>query len=295
MVWFEDEIIGSGRLGSVKRQTRTQTLNLMKRKTKKGEPHRFYRAAVVLLLPVIIAGLGTLAWYGAKGLGRMLFYGNDRYTITRLQIRDEGAAAHDFIRGEKRIREGTNLFGFNIRKLREEFLARAPSYRSIRITRQLPDTLTIDVVPRVALARVVLGWRNEVVADREGAVFSMAGSTKHLPAVTGYKGPDLQPGAQLDGMAAAAMQVVDVCDTPRLGIFVEEVNISHSRYVVVTARYGGRRCRIDLSWDGMGSQTPESRLNLLRKLGRWVQVMQSEEGLEKTNFDGTYPDRIYAI
>ena len=294
-MWFDEEIISGHKLGSVKKRPKAHTLNLRKRKSGSKDPHRFHRVAVIGIMPLLVAGLGLLSWFGARGLAHLLFTGNDRFTITRLQIRDDGAAAHDFFRGEKKIREGTNMFAFDIDELREEFLLRAPSYRAVKITRRLPNVLTVEVSPRSPLVRIPLGWRTSVVADREGTVFSTAANVTHLPLVTGYQGTSPQPGKEVNGLAVAAVQLVDVCDNPALGLFVEEVNVGHGGHVVVIARYGGRRRRLSLVWDGMGARSPESRLKLLKKLGRWVQVMQTDEGIEKTSFDGTYPDRIYAI
>lgn len=294
-MWFDEEIISGHRLGSVKQRRKTPTLNLRKRKSRKKDPRRLHRVAVIGILPVIVAGLGLLGWYGVRGLGRLLFTGNDRFTITRLQIRDDGAAAHDFFRGEKKIREGTNMFAFDVETLCEEFLLRAPSYRAVKITRRLPNVLTVEVSPRSPLVRIPLGWQTAVVADREGTVFSTAEKVSHLPVVSGYPGDNPQPGTKVSGLAVAAVQLVDVCGNPALGLFVEEVDLGNKGHVVVIARYGGRRRRLSLVWEGMGGRSPESRLNLLKKLGRWVQVMQTDEGIEKTSFDGTYPDRIYAI
>lgn len=294
-MWFDDEIISGRKLGSVKRRRKTSTLNLLRKNRGSKKGPRVQRVAVITLLPLVIAGGGLLGWHGLRFVGHGLFSKNDRFTITRLQIHDDGAAAHDFIRGEKRIREGTNLFAFDIDELRREFLERAPSYKGIRIVRRLPNVLTVDVFPRTPLVRIPLGWRTSVVADRGGGVFSTAENVSHLPVVTGYREPDPQPGEPIEGLGVAAIQLVDVCDNPSLGLFVEEVNVGHDGHVVVIARYGGRRRRLSLVWEGMGVRTPESRLNLLKKLGRWVQVMNTEAGMERTRFDGTYPDRIYAI
>jgi hypothetical protein len=165
----------------------------------------------------------------------------------------------------------------------------------MRVTRMLPDVLMIDVTPRVPLARLVLGWRDTLVTDRDGVTFAAPGATKHLPVIGGCADKDLDPGLAVRGAAVAAVQLVDVCDNPQLGIQVQQVEISNPEHVVLTARYGAGLRRIRLTWDGMGSRSPESRMNLLRKLGRWVQVMQRPEGINHQEFDGTYPDRIYAL
>jgi hypothetical protein len=306
-MWFEDEVISGRRLGSVKRHRGTAvTMNLRAAKAGKAgkgagdgtdpvarRPMGLLAAA--LLVPLVLAGVSGLVWYGVRAVTGSLFQRNVRFTITRLQIRGDSPIVGDFIREQKGIREGTNLFAFDADALRREFLERAPSYRTMRITRLLPDILNIEVTPRVPSARLVLGWRDTLVADRDGAVFATVGYTGHLPAITGCRDRSLAPGSTVRGSTVAAVQMVDVCDNPQLGIKVQEVGLSSDDHLTLVAQYGGCVRRIQLSWDGMGSRSPESRLNLLRKLGRWVQVMQTPQGMDHVEFDGTYPDRIYAL
>lgn len=301
-MWFEDEVISGRRLGTVRRRRgRPVTVNLRRGKAAAtGGSGRDARRPLGLLaaaiaVPLVLAVAAGLAWYGMRSLTAGLFRHNVRFTITRLQIRGDSPIVGDFIREQKGIREGTNLFAFDADALRREFLQRAPAYRAMRITRVLPDILNIDVTPRVPAARLVLGWRDLLVSDREGAVFATAGYTGHLPAITGCQDRSLAPGGSLRGLAVAAIQMIDVCDNPQLGIRVQEVNLAADDYVVVVAQYGGTTRRIRLTWDGMGVNSPESRLSLLRRLGRWVQVMQTPQGTDHVEFDGTYPDRIYAL
>ena len=295
-MWFDDEIISGKKLGAVKRRRgHATTLNVRQRKSKRGESRHGKQIAVLILVPLIVVAAVVGIWFGFKGIGYLLFSGNDRFTITRLQIRDEGTAAHDFIRGEQGIKEGSNLFSFDPSELQRKFLARAHAYREIKITRSLPDVLIVETVPRVPIARIVVGWRQSLVTDKDGAVFSSARTVRHLPALVGYKGEALQPGARISGMSVAAVQLVDVCRNPQLSLEVKEVDIGNREYLVLRADYEGVMRQIRLTWSGMGARTPESRMELLRKLGRWVQVMQAPAGANETRFDGTYHDRIYAL
>jgi hypothetical protein len=304
-MWLEDEVISGRKLGSVRRRRGGPvTVNLRRGKAAASEGGKGAEAAVrralgplayALLVPLAIALVAGGVWFGLRSVTASLFRHNVRFTITRLQIRGDSPIVGDFIREQRGIREGTNLFAFDAEALRREFLERAPSYRSMRITRVLPDILNIEVTPRVPVARLVLGWRDMLVADREGAVFATAGYTGHLPAITGCRDRTLEPGRGVRGIAVAAVQVVDVCDNPQLGIKVQEVRLDGDDRLTLVAQYGGYVRRIRLSWDGMGSTGTEPRKSLLSKLGRWVQVMQTPQGADHTEFDGTYPDRIYAL
>lgn len=291
-MWFDDEVISGKKLGTVKKRGRTPILNVRKG-GKKGDGGRFHKLAAVILVVATAVLLVGLSWYGVKWMGTWLFAGNDRFTITRIAIKNDAVAAHDFIRGEKKINEGTNLFAFDIDELQKEFLERATSYKAIRITRFLPDTLTVEVEPRIPVARV--GRWSSLVTDNDGVVFPAPGRTKTLPTISGYRKGELAPGTQMRGQAIAAIQLVSVCDNPRLGLAVEAVDVGNAEHIEVKAKYGGRSRSISLTWEGMGIRSADTRLKLLRKLGRWVQVMQSEAGMNRSRFDGTYPGRIYAL
>lgn len=291
-MYFDDEVISGKKLGTVKKRGRTPVLNVRKPR-KKGDSKRSQKIAVTLIATMTVVLLAGLSWYGVKWIGSSLFSANNRFTIKRIVIKGNAIAAQDFIRGEKKINEGTNLFAFDIDELRSEFLERAISYKTIQINRLLPDTLTVEVEPRIPMARV--GRWTSLVLDNDGIVFPAPARTKALPRIYGSRKDQLVPGARMRGMSIAALQLLSVCDNPQLGLAVESVDVGDAEHIVVQAKYDGRSRIIELTWEGMGMKSAESRLKLLKKLGRWVQVMQTGEGMKRTKFDGTYPDRIYAL
>jgi len=249
---------------------------------------KVYRSAAFVLVPVIVAGLCVLAWVGLGFIGEQLFSKSDRFRIVDLDIKGGEVITPELIREYTQIHEGMNLFGFDGEKIRGDFLRRAPNVKSLEISRHLPDALRIAVIERVPLAR--MGTRGHLVADREGVVFGLHSRSSGLPVIDGYKGSRLRPGSRISGLAMAALQVLEVCDSPALGLRVEVVETNHEDRLVL--RLPGR-VSVKLSWPGMGEETPESRKHLLTKLARIVRTLQSRKGRRLRTLDATHDDDIY--
>jgi len=292
-MWFDDDIPRRWGAGATRRSRRTSVLSVRVRKNKgKGRISR--RAALAVLVPVVAAGVLVLAWFGLKLVGRVLFSGNDRYTITSLEIRDTGSIARFFIRERKGIKEGTNLFGFSARKTRREFLQQryAAKYKSMDITRRLPGTLVVSVVERTPMAR--LGSRGRLVVDTEGCVFGLKPSARGLPVISGYRDKGLKPGDRVSGAALSALQVLEACDDPRLSIRVRSIDVSRKEHLAVYLHPGSKARGFRLSWKGMGKRGAKSEENLRLKLRRVKQTLAMGKTRGHSMLDATFDDKIFS-
>ena len=224
-MWFDNEDVSVRQFA---RRHRRPTLNVRARVGKRGLPSR---PAFVFLAVLLVAGAAFLIWFGVKLSGELLFSRNPIYTIARLKIDSDSVVVRDFIKGKRGIREGMNLFGFDIDEVREEFLKGAPSFRSMEIYRELPDTLSINVAERVPVAGI--GRRGGFVVDRDGFVFGPKAGGESLALIIGYKGSDLKPGDRVRGLVRDAVMVLDVCRQTVIG---REVLIAG---IAVKGGYGG--------------------------------------------------------
>ncbi|MDA0578223.1 MAG: hypothetical protein O3B24_09005, partial [Verrucomicrobia bacterium] len=120
-------------------------------------------------IPVgILVALGLVV-LGIRETGALLFSRNDAFLIRTLTLNTDDPVALSYLQGKRAIQKGANLFAFDIGDVREDFLRHSPNYRGIKLTRTLPDTLAVEVVPRQPLA--VLSRRNGFAVDAEGCVF----------------------------------------------------------------------------------------------------------------------------
>jgi cell division septal protein FtsQ len=281
-----------GRPGRQRPERRDAVLNVRSLSRGRGSDLSKQATKAGLVALFALAGLAGLA-LGAYGLGRLLFARNDRFRITALDIRDDGNIATHFIRNMKHIREGTNLFSFSAARVRQEFMEQryASKYRSMEISRVLPGTLVVSVTERVPAARI--GPETGLVVDREGCVFGLRQGGRSLPAITGYPSVDLKPGTRLDRQAVAALQALEACDDPRLGIGVDSVDVEEDAYLVVTLKPGSPAKGFKLSWKGMGERTERSLDDLRVQLKRVSQALRQPGDRRHTMLDATYGSRIY--
>ena len=291
-MWFDDEDIFTRRLFTAKRNRRRKPVLQVNARLSTQKKTRRHRVAVFVLVPTIILVAGLLVWKGLGLAGEMVFSKNDRFKIAHLDIRTQKGAviSPTLVREYTQLREGKNLFEFNIREIRNDFMENMPNLKSMIITRHLPDTLTIDMVERVPLAR--MGSSKTLVADSEGCVFAKSGALG-LPVVTGYQDKKLGPGSRIQDMGLAALQVLDACSDPDLGLNVDSVRVTKRDYVVVRIRYDGKRKELDLKWTDMGDRTFISGQDLLKQLNRWARLLETKKSRKHTRFDGTFSDRMY--
>lgn len=290
---FNETSLLSKSSGSRRKRRRPGSVRLNARlkagKGKEGRGFRLTSLAVALSSVAAVLAVCLLMWFGLRLLGGVLFSSNDAFTIRKVDIKGSAMITEDLIREYTQVREGMNLFRLDIGRIREDFLRRAPSVKSMEISRLLPGTLSMEITERMPLAR--LGWRGPLVVDRKGVVFVVKGRSSHLPVITGYKGAGPRPGARLRGSAIAALEVLDVSeDYPALGLGVEAIEVDNREHLML--RLSDRKSA-RLAWNEMGTMTPGSRDNLLERLGKLSVSMRSQEGRRRSMFDATLDGPIY--
>jgi len=290
-MWFKDSPTQSksARGRRKRRSTGSVSLNARLKKKGKGKGPRLTSVAITASSVAAVVVTCLLLWFGLRFLGGLLFSNNSAFVIKKVDIKGSAMITEDLIREYTQVHEGMNLFQVNIGRIRSDFLRRAPSVRSMEISRILPHTLRMEITERLPLAR--LGWRGPLVVDRKGVVFVVKGRASHLPVITGYQGTGPRPGANLRGMALAALEVLDVSDDyPTLGLDIDAIEVDNREFLMV--RLSDRKSA-QLAWSEMGAMTSASRENLLNRLGRLSAAMRSEKGRSRAMFDATHEGDVY--
>ena len=256
-----------------------------------GERMRLFGAIVLLLF--VLAGLGAALFAGFVFLRDTLFAHNDRFTIEKIEIVDGQIKTEDMIReylAYEGIKEGSNLFGFNLKEFERDYLKRNPLVKSIQLTRVLPDTLHVAIRERDPLAR--LRQRGTLVTDGDGFVFRLSSKLHRLPVIIGCKDPELGPGKYVKGMTKRAVEVLSFCDNPRVGIRIVGIDVSHPDYLLMHIFTPDGIKQAPLSWDDMERGLNKSIGNLEHKLNLLKQAIRADRGRNSV-YDATYSDRIY--
>ncbi|MEX2608296.1 MAG: FtsQ-type POTRA domain-containing protein [Kiritimatiellia bacterium] len=186
--------------------------------------------------------LGWGLWLLFGWMGELLFTGNQRFTLQRLEARSNGVLPEGILLEWSGLEKGANLYEVDLVEVRAR-MERHPIIRRAVIQRQLPDRLTVAVYERVPLARTgqVEGHMNWLV-DEEGVLIQKSFQSKHLPFLLGA-GADLTLGARVDeGPAGPALRYLTVLrEMPgkiRSLLPVHVISLGHPDYLDVRLKNG---------------------------------------------------------
>ena len=154
-MWFNDDHLVVRRRNKQNRKKRKKTESLLTvdaRVTEKRK-ERFQRVSAVVLTLVALVGVGWLAVAGLRFVTEQLFTRNDQYVIRQLDLLSDGKLKARHIREYGNLDEGLNLFGLNLKDVRDDLLS-VPEVQSVEVSRLLPDKLVVRITERMALARL---------------------------------------------------------------------------------------------------------------------------------------------
>jgi cell division septal protein FtsQ len=192
-------------------------------------------AAILVLLLLAVFLCGGIVW-SFLWVERALFSENPTFRIRTIEVSisgDKFSAADICEMGN--IRKGMNLFALRFKDLRKKFRDN-PDIVSIEFTRELPDTLRIQVRERVPVARVDSDHPDSEVRcliDAEGFLLTSEGrrGVGHLSYIIGLS-DKLVPGKQLnDEKIKVALGIIKLCNSnPQWDYYIELLNIDVSPY-----------------------------------------------------------------
>jgi len=143
-----------------------------------------------------------------------------------------------FIRDNFKLAEGMNLFAINIRMLRES-IESVPRVLRAEVQRVLPDTLKIQVLERVAIARLgPVDSQIHFEMDDQGCILGPSTHPRGIPLISGVDHHEFRRGEPLENEGVVlAIKVLDLCNTnKRLSriLQIERIDVSHPDRLVLT-------------------------------------------------------------
>lgn len=200
---------------------------------------RIWGAVIAIVL--FLGGSAFLVWV----LSSEMVTDNPRFTLQRVLVK-----SHDrgFWKGRKdliceifRIREGaTNLFRLDPGELRKRLLAREPSVQSVRVIRELPDTLYVDIVERTPEA-LVNGGKSDLVVDSKAILMQrdrcMDISSSSLPVIFGLPNASAYPPGSAIRKFKPAVDLIMLTRTLYPDIRIGAVNVSHKGQLICAVYY----------------------------------------------------------
>ena len=263
--------------------------------SKANKIERPNRGLVVTAVVVVLVLLGIGALLGYEKLKAVYL---EQCVITDMAAQVEitsGKMVHpSTIAEELGLRVGANLALIDFTAKREELLAKIPNLRGVRISRHLPDKVTVTAEERTPVARMGLRGKNAVtgrVVDTEGVVFLWQRGTQTLPTIREAQVPTPK-GQRITRRTLAALRLVEICREPEFAeLGVLEVDVSKPDFLVATL---GNYSKVKIAWNGMDEQTPASRADLRTRLGNLRKAIRSRVAPETVIWNATMPDTVFA-
>ncbi|MDH3345735.1 MAG: FtsQ-type POTRA domain-containing protein [Kiritimatiellaceae bacterium] len=221
------------------KKTKKQKYYLKNKSTSGMVAQRWVLISVGLLL-VLMALFGVYKLLAFTG--SLFFSRNPSFELTRIEMNSDGRLTPGMLEGFAQIERGMNLFEIKFDALRDR-LESYPMIESVRMKRQLPDTLVVDVVERVAVAQVHWRWRAPpILIDRYGFVLQPTSTGRALPIIEGYKTDLLLPGEKIDDpgihYVLDLLSASDFLQEPGFQVAFERFNLRYPDYIDVTLENG---------------------------------------------------------
>lgn len=251
---------------SKRKPKRKNTFYTVSARVKEKRAERRRRGLTLALALIALVGLGWTLYFGLAWAGRELFSENDRFLIRHWDLRSNGILTPAHIKEYSQLSENDNLFAVDLKAVRRK-LESVAIIKSVRVSRQLPDTLVVQVKERLAVARLGEERGYPLAVDREGQVLGPSSLSPRLPSIVGLRQPGLRPSMTVtDPLFADALRLLDWCDRSQAAHVIRPriVQISHPE-------------QIELVLDD-GARVIYDRIYMEERMNELVGILQSQEG-----------------
>jgi hypothetical protein len=210
------------------------------------------------LILVILVTCG----FGGVEVGRYLL-SSSKYAVKHVLVRGNEKLSSEEIIKVSSLKKGENIFRSRIHRAKQRLL-KLPLTERVAVSRFMPDIVVIEVVERVPRAR--LAGSKSLLADYSGVIlpYTACSEPDELPSIVGVDTENLRVGDRCSSPAMArAMQVLQLCESPRLAgvLEVEEIDASRMDNLCLYLKQGmytERGCKVLLG----GKDLPQELANL---------------------------------
>jgi cell division protein FtsQ len=217
----------------------------------KVQNKKFYNRAWWLGLGLLAMGaIGVAVHVASNSIIRAALYRNDDFTLKNIEVEVQGAVTKAEIIEWSGVKVGQNLMTLNLAEIRKR-LSNMPYVASVRVERDLPDTLNLIVVERQPVARIKpYGPQGSRLAqpiyyiDAQGYMMKpKAGERlKPLPDITGISYEHVQEGVRTDRFEMiSALTLLRLADYSALKgeLDLSRIEVESKGYLVLRTRSSG--------------------------------------------------------
>ena len=215
---------------------------------------RLFKAGILIFLAFAVCALAC--YLAVKIYDKGISLRDSQSIVTDQAAQIEIKASPHFpeanVRALFNLTNGCNLAEIDFNKRRQEALRKYPLFSNIKITKRLPNKVTIAVEERKPVARINfekdanrrVKW---LVVDSEGIVFNFPlRDSNALPIIKESK-HSTNKGQKVSGKAQMALRLIELCSAKDIrNIHLTEVDVSNGIYLIARTREYNK---IELLWD----------------------------------------------
>jgi len=191
-------------------------------------------------LCLLVVGWGLWLIFG--WMHTMLFSGNARFQLERIEARTDGVIPEEILQEWTGVETGVNLYELDLPTLRQRLESKA-IVRKALVRRTLPNGLEVAINERVPIARMgrVEGRRNFLM-DKDGVLTQKSFQAKHLPFLLGVRQNVRVGDSILDTPAVHALACIEelmvMPSKIRDLLQIHVISVGHPDYLDVRTRDG---------------------------------------------------------
>src|SRR6266704_5094734 len=110
---------GNQRVSNLRQRRRQQHVLDVKVRSRRVTQHRIRRGLVVLSRVVLVAGLCSAVYVGAREAARRLFFENRDYQLKTIELQTDGTLQREQVLKVADLREGENIFSVNLARVHD--------------------------------------------------------------------------------------------------------------------------------------------------------------------------------
>jgi cell division septal protein FtsQ len=216
---------------------------------------------------LVLATIGTAAFFGLRTALDRFFFRNAEYTLRRISFNLDGILTREEALAATGLHEGVNIFAVDLAKV-ETALREIPQVQDVRIDRNLPDQIDVSITARRPVAWVAApDEKGDPSASEKSLLVDASGFLLrprrvlpeyfHLPAIYGVKSDNVRNGEMLPGEdLGLALQLIETLsrhpesllhirtiDTSR-GYCIEVTNDANARILFATSDFEEQLSRL---------------------------------------------------
>jgi hypothetical protein len=202
---------------------------------------------------VLLTGLCTGGYVGAREAAARLFFENPDYQVKTIELQTDGTLQREEVLKAADLHEGQNIFSANLAQIRDH-IQLLPQADEVEVVRKLPNEIDIRIVERRPVAWITSGTEiadpfasdTAFLVGRRGTLMKLKKLLPEylgLPLILGCTGESLEPGKVVESPEAkTALELLRLTERSVLQtrFQIREIDISKSYCLLVTDKNHSR-------------------------------------------------------